>query len=248
MPHVRPLRLTAHLLLLSCIGCAAPSLGHGPEGGDRPLVTVAEPGVIASADAAGSGFYLRVDAGLGAVLDTEVERTDASGASNLGDAAFDSGWMTGTALGYRFSDRWSADLEFTYRTNDVDRIRPVGATGLDAASGDFASGALMANVRYHFPSESRLRPYVGLGAGLVEEIDIDVDLAGVENSYSDSGFGVQAMLGVEYALDDSWSLSGEARYFRALDFEGSGEGPSAGGRASADYDHFGVLLGLTYRF
>jgi opacity protein-like surface antigen len=195
-----------------------------------------------------AGPYVRVDAGLGFLADTAVERTNALGSTSQGDGAFSPGWLTGAALGYRFDDRWSADVEFTYRTNDIDELSASGAGGLAAREGDFASAALMVNGRYHFESEGALRPFVGLGLGVIEEIDIDLELGGAENSYSDSGFGIQAMLGLDYQFADSWSLSGELRYFRAFDFEGTGEGLSAGGTARADYDHLGLLLGLTYRF
>ena len=189
------------------------------------------------------GVTARLFGGGGFLLATSLRSGDAGAIAN-GDASFDFGWMAGGAVGYRFANDWSVDLEMTYRTNDVDRIT---APGVSIDQGDFSSLGVLANVRYYLPTDMPLRPYVGVGVGWIEEIDIDLGASDAENSFSTSGVGAQALIGAEYALTDRLSLDVEGRYFRSFadDFDSEN---AAGIRYDADYDRFEALFGLTWRF
>lgn len=190
-----------------------------------------------------TGLTARLFGGAGFLRDTNLTSDDA-GAIQNGDASFDVGWMGGGALGYRFHDSWSADVEMTYRTNNLDRVTAAGTTVDD---GDFSSLSVLTNLRYHLPVAGPLRPYVGAGAGWIEEIDIDLETLSSETGYSASGVGAQLLLGAEYALSDRLSLDVEGRYFRSFaDSFDSEDGPAI--TYDADYDRFEVVFGLSWRF
>lgn len=197
----------------------------------------------ASAGPQRTGLTARLFGGAGFLRDTNLTSNDA-GAIQDGDASFDVGWMGGGAVGYRFHDSWSADLEMTYRTNNLDRVTAAGTTVDD---GDFSSLSVLTNLRYHLPVAGPLRPYVGVGAGWIEEIDIDLETLSSETGYSASGVGAQLLLGAEYALSDRLSLDVEGRYFRSFaDRFDSEDGPAI--TYDADYDRFEVVFGLSWRF
>jgi len=184
-----------------------------------------------------------VAGGLGYLLDTDLRGTGA-GAIADGSASFDAGWQAGGSLGYRFNDTWSADLEMMYRSNEIDRVSSSGPT---VDGGDFASLAVMTNVRYYLPIGGPLRPYVGLGVGWLEEIDIDLASGGSESGFSSSGFGAQALLGAEYPLSNRLWVDVEGRYFRSFAGKLGGE-DGASARYDADYDRVEIFAGLTWRF
>jgi opacity protein-like surface antigen len=189
------------------------------------------------------GVTARLVGGLGYLLDTDLRGT-GPGATADGSASFDAGWQAGGAVGYRFNDTWSADIEMMYRNNEIDQVAS-SSPAIDG--GDFASLALMTNVRYYLPIGGPLRTYVGLGVGWLEEIDIDLASGGSENGFSTSGFGAQALLGAEYPLTDRLWVDLEGRYFRS--FAGKFEGEEgASGRYDADYDRVEMFVGLTWRF
>ena len=72
--------------------------------------------------------------------------------------------------------------------------------------------------------------YVGLGIG----------------EYSDRGlFAWQLIVGADYAISDSLSLFGEARYFAAETPTLDGPG---GARLSAEYNTIDLLSGVAFRF
>lgn len=209
-------------------------------------------GAPSAPDSDGSGVYLRAAGGLGFLADGDLDRQAGGGSPGVaGDADYDSGFLSTFAVGYRIDPRWSTELELAYRSNDIDGVREASGGATIAESGDFASLSFMLNGRYHFDTgESPVQPYVGLGIGVVEEIDVDLDPlggGGTERSFSDSGLGLQAMLGADYALGSGWSLNAEGRYFTALDFSLGAEG-GGGGTFEGDYDHFGLLFGLGYSF
>ena len=187
-------------------------------------------------------WYAKLHAGFGVLDDGGFDAT-SGGTTTPGDGSYDSGLLSGFALGYRFDRRWSAELEYTYRTNDIDSIEQSGSTF--ASGGDYASVAILANAFYHFRPGERLRPYVGAGVGLLQEIDADLESSSVEAS-DRGGFAWQVMAGVDYQLSDRWNLNFEGRYFDGgsptLDVEGSSDS------YDADYRHLGLLAGVSYSF
>ena len=113
------------------------------------------------------------------------------------------------AFGYRYGNGWSAELDWEYRTNDNDSID--FSDGASFSDGDFSSNIIYLNGYYTFNSGSPVfRPYIGAGAGWVEEIDLDLETGGMETSYSSDGdIAWQIMAGVESDIADSLASSRE---------------------------------------
>ncbi len=172
-------------------------------------------------------------------------------ATSEGEAEFDSGLATGAAFGYRFGgegwwNRLAVEAEYAYRTNDVDRFASGGTTLADA--GDFASTAFMVNALYHFDTDWRFDPYVGVGFGSATEIDLDLAGPGIagDQSFSSSSPAAQYMVGAAGALAEDLDLFVEGRFFRAFDADLSGEGNP--GNVEAEYGQFALLLGVRWWF
>jgi opacity protein-like surface antigen len=225
MKHLTPLALLGALGAASCSSLAP---------GARPLQDSAETG-------ARGPWYATLSAGLNVADDGAFD--PASGPSSSGEGTYDTGFGTGFAVGYEFSDALAAELEYTYRSNDIDSID--GNAGNIALGGDYASVAVLANLVYSFPSANRWRPYVGLGAGVLQEVDADLDSSGLEAS--DRGvFAYQLKAGAGYRVTDALELLVEGRYLGSsgpeLDVEGTAQS------FDADYDNFGVFLGGRWSF
>ena len=157
----------------------------------------------------------------------------------------DSGFTPGIAFGKQLNDRWAAELAWEYRSNDSNTTL---ADGDDYPQGNYASSVFALNGYYHFASDNPWQPYLGAGVMLVQEIDLDLERDGVEQSYSGDGdVGLQVMAGVRYAFNDDWSLLGELRYGRFSGVELQGENNS-GRLTDLDYDPLTLGLGLQYNF
>jgi opacity protein-like surface antigen len=178
-----------------------------------------------------AGFYAKAFAGASA-----LQGNSASVGGPALPLGYDTGAIYGGAVGYDYGSRpFRAELEFAYRTGD--------ATG--SLAGDFASTTFMLNGLYEFGGNGTFQPYVGAGLGYVTEIDFDVT-AGPVGEYSDRGLlAGQVILGADYAVSDSLSLFGEARYFTT---ETPNLVSAGGGTLSADYDSFDLLAGVALRF
>lgn len=153
-------------------------------------------------------------------------------------------FAAGFALGRHVGPRYRVEGEYLYRTNETDAVSLPGGTFLD--SGDWSSVAVSANGYVDFLRDRNVRPYFGLGAAWIQEIDIDLDTLSGEESYSGDGFGWQAMAGVQWDFAPRWRLELEARLFDGETVDYDREGGT--GRLSADYGPIDILIGLAYRF
>ena len=200
-------------------------------------------GTNAQADGIVDRLYIELQAGSGWLYGNDVV-IDDEGTELESDVDFDLGLSGGGAVGIDINDNWRTELEYMYRSNDVDAF---GGSEIDADGGDFASVAIMANAEYRFgTSEQALRPYVGAGVGLIQEIDFDVEGGDDAGEFSDRGaFAFQFMAGADYSLNDSWSLGAELRYFDAGSVKLDGDG---GRELEADYRLTSLLVGVRYSF
>lgn len=194
-----------------------------------------------------SGLYVKAYGGAGILEDDTIELTGAGASNASGDGSFDAGFLAGAAVGYDFTKNWAVELDYTYRTNDVDEFTAGGATVADG--GDYASTALMLNAYYTFAPDWKVKPYVGLGFGYATEIDIDLEggSLGGSQSYSGSSPAAQFMVGGTTRLTDSLRAYVEGRFFRAFDPEMDGE-EGAAGTVESEYGHWGLLFGVNYAF
>ena len=166
------------------------------------------------------------------------------------DGSYDRGFVSGISLGKQLSPNWSVELEWLYRTNGVDSMEGGVFDGVD--EGDFASTNLLVNAIYTFNRASagegffdQISPYVGAGVGAMQEVDIDLTVAGVEQEYSDRWAPTaQIMAGAIYPISESFSAFTELRY----SFSGSQtlESETTGAKVDADYSGSSLIFGLRY--
>jgi len=206
---------------------------------------LASPLAALSAEARDGNWYVKPTIGYTTLSSSSFDRTGFSAQDGSGRGEFDSGYMAGIGLGYRYGNGWSAELAWEYRSNDVDQVS--FSDGSVISDGDFASNIIYLNGYYIFKRESSWRPYVGAGFGYIQELDIDINSPASNTSFSGDGeVALQAMAGVEFDLGERWRLQGEARYVTAtgndLDVEGDG------GRRITDIDYDGFILGVNLAF
>lgn len=190
------------------------------------------------------GWYIKPYGGLSQLSDTSGKRSDVPPQDV--DVGVDAGFVAGLGVGYRYNNRWSTEVAWEYRTNDSETVFQDGTVFDD---GNYASNSFYINGYYHFQSRGRWQPYVGLGVGWIQEVDIDLEGNGPELSYSDDGdVAWQAMAGVAYRWSERWSVAAEVRYLQLSDTELSGEGAAPGNLDGLDYDPVSVTISAVYRF
>lgn len=189
------------------------------------------------------GIYIRLFGG-GSFLRDDTATLSGTGS---GSVSFDPGFAWGGAFGYEVTRNISAELELAYRSGNVSSFgNPALGTG-----GDYASLAVMANVTYQLDGWTvglghRLRPFAGVGLGVIEEIDFDLTGGAGPREFSDSGrLALQVRGGLNWELTRNWVVSSEVRYFSAGTPKLSGQG---GRTLEAGYASVDVILGLAYRF
>jgi opacity protein-like surface antigen len=187
--------------------------------------------------------YVKAFGGLNFLRNADLE---SGGSSPLpeGEASFDAGLNVGLAVGYNLLEELALELEYSYRNNDIDKIK--GQSGNFAKSGDLASVAIMANVLYSPNVSKSFSPYIGGGVGILQEIDSDVEFTNNDSvrDLEDSTIALQLIAGVEVPIADSLAVFGEGRYLGA-------PGPELSNNSQSydfDYNSFSANLGLKYTF
>jgi len=190
------------------------------------------------------GPYARLLGGLNFALDSDFDGSSPSTFPS-GDASLDTGAVVGMAGGYRFNRNFATELEYVYRSNDIDKIKGSGGATI-ADGGDLASVAIMANGYYYFDFLETWSPYIGLGLGFLQEIDSDVELTGVnsQKDLEDQVFAWQAMVGAEVPINNRWRFYGEGRFMSAPGPELS----NSNGSYEVDYMNLSVIAGIGYQF
>lgn len=193
------------------------------------------------------GVYLDVFGGFSGLASGDVKQ---SGQTSKG--SYDEGLLAGIAIGRELSPSWSLELEWFYRNNGVESMKGGVFDGVD--DGDFASTNLMFNVIHTFRRDDAqdgflngISPYVGLGIGAMQEVDIDLEVAGVGQEFSDHWVpSAQIIVGAIYPVGAGFSAFAELRYH----YSGSPtlDAENGGGKVDADYDGFSAILGLRYSF
>jgi opacity protein-like surface antigen len=185
-----------------------------------------------------SNWYLTVS-GLGNFLQDQ----DLTVGATPGSASFSNGWGALVAVGHQIEFQplvgFRGELEVGYRKADVDSFSGGGS------SGSLNAGSVMANVYYDFVNQSRFKPYIGGGIGAAR---IDARNIGTATGTLDdkgNAFAYQGIAGVSTAINKSWDVQLEYRYFATNDADLT---TSTGARTNVDYDGSNVVLGLKYNF
>lgn len=109
--------------------------------------------------------------------------------------------------------------------------------------------AFYVNATYRFVTSSAFVPYVGAGLGVAQEVDIDLEAAGVERSLSGSGdIAYQVYGGVAYDVTPNLALLGAVRYAAASSITLDAENFEGGTLADLDYNPLTVQAGLSFSF
>lgn len=149
-------------------------------------------------------YYVKPYAGISYMNDVSGQN-----AASPVSVELDNGMVLGGAFGYRYNPHWAAEIAWEYRSNKSETT--VGA--LRYPEGNYASNIFFINGLYHFNPLANWQPYVGVGIGWMQEIDIDLELNGVEQSYSNSGaLTYQGFIGLEYQWSPAWTVFTEFRH------------------------------------
>jgi opacity protein-like surface antigen len=188
-----------------------------------------------------SKWYVKPYAGFIGIQDMSLTLMENNQTTNISiETGF--GFTSGVSLGYHFTKNLSTEIGWEYKRNEVT------ITTMDVKSkGDYASNIFYVNGIYNFITIGKLKPYAGLGACFIQEIDLDFGF-GENESFSNSGnLGFQAVAGLDFNLSERWALNWEAKYttFSKYDMENESNGSSL---INLKYNPFIFNIGVKYRF
>ena len=179
-----------------------------------------------------TGLYVGAGIGMNALMETDVDLKNPLAAPRSGTAEFNYGYLGVISLGWGFGNGVRAEIEGSYRTNDVDSLTGFGLAAPVRSSGTAVSYGVMGNAIYDFdfgPSIP-LMPYIGLGAGyVIQDYDRVKGVAGhhdqveVTGNRSQGRFAYQAIIGAAFQLDavaPGLALTTEYRFMGTLGEEG----------------------------
>ena len=188
------------------------------------------------------GWFVKPYGGYSGLSDTSG---DFDGVQSV-DVELSGGFLAGLGIGYMYNEHWIAELAWEYRSNDSE-TRFADGTFFD--DGNYASNIFYLNGYYRFDARGKWQPYVGAGIGWVQEIDIDLEGLGPEQSYSGDGdLALQLMGGLNYEVTDRWLINGELKYSRISDVDLEAESGAVGSINGLDYDPWTLSVGVIYRF
>ncbi|WP_338519821.1 porin family protein [Alteromonas gracilis] len=194
-----------------------------------------------------SSWYIKPTFGVSMLSDQDGQVTDVLGQTGNVDINLDRGFNAGIAAGYFVNDNWAAELYWEYRSNDSETTLP---GGLQFTDGNFASSVIGINAYHYFDSDTDWRWFVGAGLAFTQEIDIDLEDASGERSFSGSGdTGFQLMFGADYTLSKHLSAQAEVRYTNITDIDmDAEENVTIGTFENIDYTPLSLQLSLKYSF
>jgi len=206
--------------------------------------------IMTTAAHAEGGFHASLQGGASIPGDTDLSSPDVAGLS--GTTEFDTGFMVGGAVGYRWN-QFRVETELSYRQNDVDEI-DFGSAGRFDGAGDVSALTGFVNVFYDVDLSSfdlaELSPYVGGGIG-VANLDVDSDSnAAVDVDDSDNAFAWNVQAGVAYAVTEAVELGVGYRYLATGDasFDAAVGGGASGTLDTDGFDSHELLASVRYNF
>jgi opacity protein-like surface antigen len=190
--------------------------------------------VVAAESDVSKGLYVEIFGGASTLGDQNFDFTPTAGAKANGRLDVGGGWLGGAAVGYQVNENIRVEAEIIYTRNSVKGASAAGLTGTN--DGDYASLVLMGNALWdvaRYETDFALfKPYVGVGLGMVEEVDADLK-GGVRSEFSQSGkLAYQFRAGVRWRYESGVTAGLGLRYLKAD--KPSLKGPR--GRIDAGYD------------
>lgn len=195
-----------------------------------------------------NGVY--VDLHIGGVLQSDKDFDQIFPDASIGaeTANIGTGFMGGLGIGYRFSDNISVEAAWDWRRNNLSDFTL--SDGTQVTGGDYAANAVTMNGYYHFgqSGDKSLRPFIGAGAGFIEEIDFDQETTNSAVQFQSSGeFVWQVMGGVSYPVSRKIDLDFEVQYLSmgSTNLEST---DSVGVIQNIKYNPTTASVGLKYKF
>ncbi|MFM7506273.1 MAG: outer membrane protein [Rubrivivax sp.] len=213
------------------------------------LATVTLPCAAQSPESLGR-WYVTGSFGSSLISDPGASLAAPGGSPTSGKLRLGNGLMAGGSVGWSLRPDLRIEADYNYRTN---KLRSTSVPGLDAVQpdADLASVLIMANVLRDFEGwntgRARFKPYVGVGLGVAQEVDTDLNIAGVQREFSGNRAAWQLLTGVNWHYGSRWFAGAGLRYIDAGTVRLQSPAASAG-VIRADYKGFGLDLRVGYRF
>ena len=179
-------------------------------------------------------WYLDGEAGVS--LNQKARIND--GAGNNYDTTYNTGYTVLGGVGYSYGAP-KVEVEFGYRSNDIQRV------GGNSATGNVGTFTTMLNGLYDFMPNSAWHPMLGAGIGLA-----NVNATGVTaNSVASYGtndwtFAYQGIAALGYDITRNIAAKLDYRYLSAVNPTSTYNGTNL----NSEYTNHSILLGLTYKF
>lgn len=195
-----------------------------------------------------------VRAGLTTVAPDESSSNIFVGGSDLGvNVTVDDNTQLGLNIAYFLTDNINIELlAATPFKHDVNFgvVDPLG-TGNQLGEVTHLPPSLTANYYFNSP-DSKLQPYVGAGINYTiffdEEFTAANDGAGLADLSLDNSFGLTAQVGLDYILDEKWSINASVRWID-IDTEASFKlNGTAGEVADIEIDPYVYTISVGYTF
>jgi OmpA-OmpF porin, OOP family len=189
------------------------------------------------------GLYGRIDGGYSLGLGADIDTTALIGTG----ADQKDGYVISGAIGYADESGFRVEGELAHRQNKL-KASPTLDPG-----GKLRANSLMLNGFYEFGgSEAKIRPYLGVGAG-VARVELNAEnnapLLPVSIDDKSTSLAYQGMAGVAVKMSDKLAVDVGYRYFVAPKVKGAALSPPAAPTPfEADYKQHAVSVGLRLGF
>jgi outer membrane protein OmpA-like peptidoglycan-associated protein len=225
-----------------------------------------------------TGLYIGAGVGANWLQETDLKQSgnitaalrQRGFAAPSGKASFDTGIATFGSVGWGFGNGLRAEGEFSYRWNDVNKVKGFGALGTSGAlvnlGGEQQSYGLMFNLLYDFeiPGAPWVVPYIGAGLGMAwtqvgstRSRSIPANISIDTNGDTQYNFAYQAMVGAAFPIDSvpGLAVTTDFRFFgtpvNKFTSSVSTITPArqiASGDVKADNFNYALTVGLRYNF
>jgi opacity protein-like surface antigen len=200
-----------------------------------------------------SGFrvqpYLTYEAGFSAIPNQNLTGADASGAGLWGRVNSDPGFTVGGAVGARLHDYLRAELNLSYRENDLDSMSVGVNFPSSSASGEISLFSALFNVIGDLDLGWRLVPYAGIGIGYgLFEIDAETSTF-IQIDDDASVFAWNLLAGASFRYSETTEFSLGYRYLATTDPEINSQIAFTGPRRlDSEFDAHELVAGLRFNF
>jgi opacity protein-like surface antigen len=186
---------------------------------------------------------------LGAIIPGDIGELFSGGATGDGDLTFKTGVAAGAFLGYHVNNWLAAEASLDYAQYDMDKLTGSfsgfgsGPFNLD---GDVTAWLGFANAIVTPLGRSGFSPYLGGGLGFAsyESTLNAVDGVAVGAKSSETDFAADAIVGFDYAVNDSIALGARYRFV----WIGSGNTTTGSGITEHEDDATAQVISATATF